>query len=152
MDNRTIITATPRLYPSNRKSDRHGRSRKLRRAIFVIIEASRPQSHHPAYGRRASPPARDPRRASRRSTWFRRREHRHEIKALENKADVPQPKKCRLAIGQSAHALAADGDRAGRWAVDRAKEIEERRLPTTRRTDDGYVLAFADIERYAAHG
>src|SRR5437667_2649861 len=58
--------------------------------------------------------------------------NRHQVESLKNEADVVQPKRGRLPVAHVVDPFPPDLDRSGRWLIDHANEIQQRRLTTSR--------------------
>ena len=69
-----------------------------------------------------------------------------EVEGLEDEADVVAAHAGELALGAAVDALAGDLDGAGLGAVERAEEVQERRLARARAPDDGHELARAHLD------
>ena len=69
---------------------------------------------------------------------------------MKDEADMPQTKFRDFAVAERADVAPFDLDGARSWCIDRAQEIEQRRFPTSGRSDDREVLALLDLERDAA--
>ena len=82
---------------------------------------------------------------------LRRRQRRHEIEPLKDKADVTQAKIGCLAVRQCRRAAAINRHRAGRRDIDSAEQVQQRALATPRWARDRNKFPAFDIERYAAH-
>ncbi len=67
-----------------------------------------------------------------------------EVEGLEDEADVPPAEGCEPGSRGARDVGAGDDDATARRRVERADEVEQRRLPAARRAEDDDELALAD--------
>ena len=70
----------------------------------------------------------------------------HEVVGLEDEADVVAAHAGQLALGAPVQAAADDLDGAGLGPVERAEQVQQRRLARARAPDDGHELAGARLD------
>src|SRR5688572_333263 len=80
---------------------------------------------------------------------LRGRQDRKQIKALEHEPDRAQPESRRFTIAHAIDSLSLYRDGPRGWLVDHSDEVEQRRLPAARRTNDGDIIPGSDLERHA---
>jgi hypothetical protein len=79
------------------------------------------------------------------------RRHRLEQKELlEHEPDVPGAQPGQLAVVERADVVAGDLQPPARGSLERAHDVQQRRLARARRADDGQQLAPRDVQRDAA--
>jgi hypothetical protein len=74
------------------------------------------------------------------------------MELLEDEAHAARPERRQLVVGCGRGVEAVDGDLAGRRAVERAHDLQQRRLAGARRAEDRDELAGGDLEVDAAQG